>query len=104
MEQLLDEKTDDVPMASVTLKREQKGYFKSFKEISNRFKGTDSASLCSLAGRYNNPIPTRFLAPIDCSTIPAQVSLLPCFGSSKKKTKSIGNYGCADSLLRLRVT
>jgi hypothetical protein len=25
--------------------------------------GTDSAGLCSLAGRYNNPIPTRFLAP-----------------------------------------
>jgi hypothetical protein len=29
----------------------------------------DSASLCSLAGWYNNPIPTRFLAPIDCSKI-----------------------------------
>jgi hypothetical protein len=29
------------------------------------------ASLCSLAGRYNNPIPTRFLAPIDCLKIPA---------------------------------
>jgi hypothetical protein len=27
----------------------------------------DSASLCSLAGRYDNPIPNRFLAPIDCS-------------------------------------
>jgi hypothetical protein len=31
----------------------------------------DSASLCSLAGRYDNPIPTRCLAPIDCSKIPA---------------------------------
>ena len=29
----------------------------------------NSASLCSLAGRY--PIPTRFLAPIDCLQIPA---------------------------------
>ena len=30
-----------------------------------------SASLCSLANRYDNPIPTRFLAPIDCLKIPA---------------------------------
>jgi len=30
-----------------------------------------SASLCSLAGRYGNPFPTRFLAPIDCLKIPA---------------------------------
>jgi hypothetical protein len=29
------------------------------------------ASLCSLAVRYDNPIPTRFLAPIICSKIPA---------------------------------
>jgi hypothetical protein len=29
------------------------------------------ASLCSLAGRYDNPIPTRYLAPIDCLRIPA---------------------------------
>jgi hypothetical protein len=31
----------------------------------------DSAGLCSLAGRYNNPIPTRFPAPIDRLKIPA---------------------------------
>jgi hypothetical protein len=31
----------------------------------------DSASLCSLAGRYDNPIPTRFLAPIDCLKVQA---------------------------------
>jgi hypothetical protein len=31
----------------------------------------NSASLCSLAGRYDNPIPTRFLATIDCLKIPA---------------------------------
>ncbi len=24
----------------------------------------DSASLCSLAGRYDNPLPTRYLVPI----------------------------------------
>ncbi len=35
----------------------------------------NSASLCSLAGRYDNPIPPRFLAPIDFLKIPAQHSL-----------------------------
>jgi hypothetical protein len=30
-----------------------------------------SASLCSLAGRYDNPIPAGFLAPIDFLKIPA---------------------------------
>jgi hypothetical protein len=29
--------------------------------------------VCSLAGRYDNPIPTRFLDPIDCSKSPALV-------------------------------
>jgi len=38
----------------------------------NLLQGMNSASLCSLAGRYDNPIPTRFLAPIDCLKIPAQ--------------------------------
>jgi hypothetical protein len=37
-----------------------------------RFQGMNSASLCSLAGRYDNPIPPRFLAPIDFLKIPAQ--------------------------------
>ncbi len=27
--------------------------------------------ICSLSGRCDNPIPTRFLAPTDCSKIPA---------------------------------
>jgi hypothetical protein len=41
-----------------------------------------SANLCSLAGRYDNPIPTRFLAPIDCLKIPAQhVSSCPVIPS-----------------------
>jgi hypothetical protein len=31
-----------------------------------------SLKIRALAGRYNNPIPTRFLAPIDCFKIPAQ--------------------------------
>jgi hypothetical protein len=34
----------------------------------------NSASLCSLAGRYDNPIPTRFLAHIDCLKIPALIT------------------------------
>ncbi len=38
---------------------------------------------CSLAGRYDNPIPLRFLAPIDCLKIPA---LPPC-------TQSTCTYG-----------
>jgi hypothetical protein len=32
----------------------------------------NSATLCSLAGRYDNPIPLRFLAPIDFLKIPVQ--------------------------------
>ncbi len=39
--------------------------------LKNRFQGVNSARLCSLAGRYDNPIPTRFLAPIDCLKIAA---------------------------------
>ncbi len=39
----------------------------------NWFQGMDYASLCSLAGRYDNPIPRRFLAPIDFLKIPALV-------------------------------
>ncbi len=37
----------------------------------------NSASLCSLAGRYDNRIPTRFLVPIDCLKIPAQFTFHP---------------------------
>ncbi len=49
---------------------------RTFKEPKNRFQGTNSPRLCSLAGRYDNPIPTRFLAPLDNLKIPAQVSFL----------------------------
>jgi hypothetical protein len=54
---------------------EQSPNFLTFKEPRNRFQGISSSSLCSLAGRYDNPIPTRFLAPIDCLKIPALLSL-----------------------------
>jgi hypothetical protein len=40
-------------------------------EPRNRFQGMNSTSLCSLAGRYDNPIPPRFLAPIVSLKIPA---------------------------------
>jgi hypothetical protein len=39
-------------------------------------QGFDSSSLSSQAGRYDNPIP-NFLAPRDCSKIPAQVNEPP---------------------------
>jgi hypothetical protein len=34
----------------------------------------NSASLCNLAGRYDNPLPPQFLAPIDSLKIPAQAT------------------------------
>ncbi len=37
--------------------------------------GIDSVSLCSLVGQYDNPIPTLFLALIDCSKIPARITV-----------------------------
>ncbi len=40
----------------------------------NWLQGMNSASLCSLAGRYNKPIPPRFLAPIDFLKIPALIT------------------------------
>jgi hypothetical protein len=45
-------------------------YFLTFMDPRNRFQGMNSARLCSLAGRYDNPILTRFLAPIECLKIP----------------------------------
>jgi hypothetical protein len=47
--------------------------FKRFLEPRNRYQGMNSASLCRQAVRYNNPIPPRFLAPIDCLKIPAGI-------------------------------
>jgi hypothetical protein len=42
-------------------------------EPRNRCQGINSVSLCSLAGRYDNPIPSRCLAPIEFLKIPALV-------------------------------
>ncbi len=44
--------------------RVQRRFFKLL-----RSPGIDSARRCSLAGRYDNLIPSRFLAHIDCSKI-----------------------------------
>ncbi len=41
-------------------------------EPRNRCQGINFASLCSMAGRYDNHIPTRCLAPIDFLKIPAR--------------------------------
>ncbi len=40
----------------------------------NWYQGMNSVSLCSLAGRYENPIPPWCLAPIDFLKIPAQIT------------------------------
>ncbi len=56
--------------------------FFSSKKAQNWFQGIKSASLCSLTGRYDNPIPTRFPAPIEC--IKLQHSFLLWFFSSIK--------------------
>jgi hypothetical protein len=61
---------------SLVLSKEVILYETSIKLWEGIFKllwipGIDSGNLRSLAGLYNNPIPTRFLAPIDCSKIPA---------------------------------
>jgi hypothetical protein len=60
-------------------------------ELRNRFHGTNSASLCSLAGRYDNPIPTRLLAPIACLKIPAQLcghlGQVPKWGTTHRLTQ-----------------
>ncbi len=56
--------------------------FETFKEPKNRIQGANSARLCSLAGRYDSPIPTRFLAPIDCLKIQHRIRVQkdPDFG------------------------
>jgi hypothetical protein len=83
-----------MPNSSATKGRD--GFFKTFKEPRNRFQGIDSASLCSPAGRYDNPIPTRFLASIDCSKIPAQVAA--CH-REERKTRSGVDRAYAGSVL-----
>ncbi len=56
--------------------RKQSPNFLTFKDPKNRFQRIHSASLCSLAGWCDKPIPSRFLASVDCLKIPAQCKLL----------------------------
>jgi hypothetical protein len=64
----------------------------------NRFQGMNSASL---AGRYDKPIPPRFLAPIDCLDrlkIPALAFLsveIQYGGLEKRKKQYPKRYGKA---------
>ncbi len=58
----------------------------------NWCQGMNSASLCSLAGRYENPIPPRCLAPIDFLKIPALVS------SENLMSTAIRQHAKADNL------
>ncbi len=67
--------------------------FLTFKEPKNWSQGTNSARLCSLVGRYDSPIPTRFLAPIDCLKIPALVILKFSPGSSTMPWKCLSKQG-----------
>ncbi len=67
------------PKCICTLSRDQSPNFYTFMEPRNRFQRINSASLCILKGRYDNPISTRFLAPIDCLKIPAQHPLAAAF-------------------------
>ncbi len=57
----------------------------------------NSASLCSMAGRYTNPNPTRFLAPIDCLKIPALYCTLSLCQS--REYRVISQHGRAGGFL-----
>ncbi len=64
--------TSAVPIVFTIAKKSSKNillskHFKTFNDPRNQFQGISSANLCSLAGRYDNPIPTS----IDCLKIPA---------------------------------
>jgi hypothetical protein len=63
----------------------------------NRFKGINSASLCCLAGRYDNPIPTLFLDTIDRFKIPALNT------QSGSNGKLVSSYWLKFAALRLFV-
>jgi len=65
--------SNQILMNTVSPYRKAVSRARIFKRLGGPFQGMNSASLCSLAGQYDNPIPTRFLAPIDCLKIPAQI-------------------------------
>ncbi len=74
-------------------------------EPGNRFQGMTSASLCSLAGWYDNPIPPRFLAPIDCLKFPAQVpnlnlKTIPESSSNPDRSSTLSQHCSPELALR----
>ncbi len=64
-------------------------YFEMFVGPRNWFQGMNSASLCCRGGRYDNPIPPRFLAPIDFLKIPALSSSVQTFKESRNQFQEI---------------
>ncbi len=90
--------TDSLPAQAVTYSSQKvpEPVFLNFLEPRNRFYGIYSASLCSLAVRYDNPITTRCLAPIIFLKIPAQYTVFVL--SNEKKFETIvktTKYICA---------
>ncbi len=69
-------------------------------EPRNQFQGMTSASLCSLAGRYDNRLPPRFLAPIDSLKIPALVKqLLSLYGTEwRVRGYGLGVWQCVHAV------
>ncbi len=63
-----------------------------------RSPGINSASLCSMVDWCDNPIPTRFLAPLECLKIPAQTQTIQ-ETVSKMQSPSI-NHVAAENFLR----
>jgi hypothetical protein len=80
----------------------------------NRFQGTNSAWLCSVQpgepSRADNPIPSRFLAHINCLKIPAlqsQTSQIGGWGGGGSYMYSLGmqqDVPCMSLCLRYIVT
>ncbi len=74
--------------------------FLTFKKPRNRIQGIESASQWSLAGQYDNLIPTRFPVPTDCSKIPALASCpslcpVPTAAGRKSRALSAEDVRCA---------
>jgi hypothetical protein len=44
---------------------------------------------CSMAGRYDNPIPTRCLAPIDFLKIPALMAIVSILNEIESSQESV---------------
>jgi hypothetical protein len=68
----------------------QVGGIDSLKSIPGLFI---SLKIQPLAGRYDNPIPPRFLAPIDCSKIPTQLASKDEYLAASQRVKMTGEGG-----------